>query len=120
MARAAFYFEQSKPMIPLYIHLIISALFPIVTGSFASLSRPSTAAKPSKKTKKLEDDDDDEEDEDEVEQKMEGLSPRDAIVLPITAGAVLGGLYWLIKQYGADPINLILGWYFSGDRKSVV
>lgn len=25
MARAAFYFEQSKPMIPLYIHLILSA-----------------------------------------------------------------------------------------------
>jgi minor histocompatibility antigen H13 len=114
MARAAFYFEQSKPMIPLYIHLIISALFPIVTGSFASLSRPSTAAKPSKKAKKSEDDDEDDEDEEEVEQKMEGLSPKDAIVLPITAGAVLGGLYWLIKQYGADPINLILGWYFSG------
>jgi len=114
MARAAFYFEQSKPMIPLYIHLIISALFPIVTGSFASLSRPSTAAKPNKKTKKSEDDDEHDEEEDEVEQKMEGLSPRDAIVLPITAGAVLGGLYWLIKQYGADPINLILGWYFSG------
>jgi minor histocompatibility antigen H13 len=114
MARAAFYFEQSKPMIPLYIHLIISALFPIVTGSFASLSRPSTAAKPNKKTKKSEDDDEDDQEEDKVEQKMEGLSPRDAIVLPITAGAVLGGLYWLIKQYGADPINLILGWYFSG------
>ncbi|KAM0700454.1 hypothetical protein Q7P35_012175 [Cladosporium inversicolor] len=111
MARAAFYFEQSKPMIPLYIHLILSALFPIVTGSFASLSRPSTAAKPSKKPG---DDDEDDEDEEEVGQKMEGLSPRDAIVLPITAAAVLGGLYWLIKQYGADPINLILGWYFSG------
>lgn len=114
MARAAFYLEQSKPMIPLYIHLIISALFPIITGSFASLSRPSTAAKPSKKAKKWEEDDEDDDEEDEVEQKMEGLSPRDAIVLPITAGAVLGGLYWLIKQYGADPINLILGWYFSG------
>lgn len=114
MARAAFYFEQSKPMIPLYVHLILSALFPIVTGSFASLSRPSTAAKPSKKAKKSGEGDEDEEDEDEEEQKMEGLSPRDAIVLPITAGAVLGGLYWLIKQYGADPINLILGWYFSG------
>ena len=58
MDRAAFYFEQSKPMIPLYIHLVLSALFPIVTGSFASLSRPSTAAKPSKNTKKSEDDDD--------------------------------------------------------------
>jgi minor histocompatibility antigen H13 len=112
MARAAFYFEQSKPMIPLYIHLILSALFPIVTGSFASLSRPSTAAKPSKKAKKSDDDEEDE-DEDEVEHKMEGLSPRDAIVLPITAGAVLGGLYWLIKKYGAEMINLIFGYYFS-------
>jgi minor histocompatibility antigen H13 len=116
MARAAFYFEQSKPMIPLYIHLIVSALFPIVTGSFASLSRPSTAAKPTKKAKKSDDDEEDEdedEDEDEVEHKMEGLSPRDAIVLPITAGAVLGGLYWLIKKYGAEMINLIFGYYFS-------
>lgn len=112
MARAAYYFEQNKPMIPLYIHLILSALFPIVTGSFASLSRPSTAAKPSKKAKKS--DADDEDGEDETEQKMEGMSPKDAIVLPVTAGLVLGGLYWLIKQYGADPINLILGWYFSG------
>lgn len=105
-----------KPMLPLYIHLIISALFPIITGSFASLTRPSTAAKPTKgaRNRDGEEHDDDDDEEEEHEQKMEGLSPRDAIVLPITAGAVLGGLYWLIKQYGADPINLILGWYFSG------
>lgn len=112
---AAFYLEQMKPMLPLYMHLILSALFPIVTGSFASLSRPSTAAKPKKGARKYDGEEDDEDDqEDEPEQKMEGLSPKDAVVLPITAGAVLGGLYWLIKQYGADPINLILGWYFSG------
>jgi len=48
-----------------------------------------------------------------VEQKMEGMSPKDAIILPITAGLVLGGLYWLIKKYGADMINLIFGYYFS-------
>jgi len=100
-------------MIPLYIHLIISALFPIVTGAFASLSRPSSAAKPSKKSKKSHEEDDEDEDEDEVEQKMEGMSPKDAIILPITAGLVLGGLYWLIKKYGADMINLIFGYYFS-------
>lgn len=114
-ASAAFYFEQAKPLIPLYIHLILSALFPIVTGSFASLSRPSSAAKPSKEAKNAQEEDDDGEDEeDEAEKNMEGLSAKDAIMLPVTAGAVLGGLYWLIKKYGADPINLILGWYFSG------
>jgi minor histocompatibility antigen H13 len=113
MATVAYHFQQLKPMIPLYVHLIISALFPIVTGAFASLSRPSSAAKPSKKSKKSHEEDDDDEDEDEVEQKMEGMSPKDAIILPITAGLVLGGLYWLIKKYGADMINLIFGWYFS-------
>lgn len=115
MASAAYHFQQLKPMMPLYIHLIISALFPIVTGAFASLSRPSSAAKPSKKSKKSheEDDEDEDEDEEEEEQKMEGMSPKDAIILPITAGLVLGGLYWLIKKYGADMINLIFGWYFS-------
>ena len=113
MASAAYHFQQLKPMIPLYIHLIISALFPIVTGAFASLSRPSSAAKPSKKSKNSHEEDDEDEDEEEVEQKMEGMSPKDAIILPITAGLVLGGLYWLIKKYGADMINLIFGWYFS-------
>jgi minor histocompatibility antigen H13 len=114
MASAAYHFQQLRPMIPLYIHLIISALFPIVTGAFASLSRPSTAAKPSKKARKSHEEDDGDEDEEEAEQKMEGMSPKDAIILPITAGLVLGGLYWLIKKYGADMINLIMGWYFSG------
>ena len=45
---------------------------------------------------------------------MEGMSNKDAIVLPVTAGLVLMGLYFLIKWYGADLINLVLGWYFAG------
>nr|POF05969.1 signal peptide peptidase [Quercus suber] len=44
---------------------------------------------------------------------MEGLSPRDAILFPVTAGVTLAGLYWLIKTYGARVINAILAWYFS-------
>ena len=96
----------------MYIHLIISALFPIYTGAHASLSRPSSAAKPDKKDKSKSDDDEDE-DEEKV-QKMESMSNTDAIVLPITAGVVLAGLYSLIMRYGADIINLIMGYYFSG------
>jgi len=104
---------DARPLIPMYIHLIVSALFPIYTGAHASLSRPSSAAKPTKK-EKVQREDDDDDDEEDVVQKMEGLSPRDAIVFPVTAGIVLAGLYYLIKRYGADLINFIMGWYFSG------
>ncbi|KAH9808259.1 Presenilin, signal peptide peptidase, family [Teratosphaeria destructans] len=44
---------------------------------------------------------------------MEGLSPQDAIVFPVTAGVVLAALYFLIKRYGADVVNVVLGVYFS-------
>lgn len=112
---ASQHFAEARPLIPMYLHLIVSALFPIYTGAHASLSRPSSAAKPAKKERKASDaaDDDDDNDEDVV-QKMEGLSPKDALIFPVTAGIVLAGLYFLIKRYGADMINLILGWYFSG------
>lgn len=102
------------PLTPVYLHLVASALFPIYTGAYASLSRPSSAAKPAKpvKPKDSDESEDEEAGEDETPQKMEGLSPEDAIVFPLTAGAVLTGLYFLIKWYGADMINLILRWYF--------
>lgn len=109
---AAYQFEKNRPLLPMYLHLLVSALFPIYAGAHASLSRPLSAAKPKKRSDDEVDDDDDEEDEDTV-QKMEGLSNRDAIVFPITAGAVLATLYFLIKKFGADPINLVLGAYFS-------
>ena len=112
LSKATVHFSDARPLIPMYIHLIVSALFPIYTGAHASLSRPSSAAKPDKAKRTAESEDEDE-DEDKV-QKMEGLSNKDAIVLPITAALVLAGLYFLIMKYGADMINLIMGWYFSG------
>jgi len=121
LGRIAYEFSAMQPMLPTYIHLILSALFPIYTGAHASLTRPSTAAKPvSKKKKKKnttsEDDDedsDDEEDEDE-ERVMEGLSPTDAILMPLFAGAALASLYFLL-QWMKDPtlLNKILNAYFA-------
>ena len=113
LAKASVHFSDARPLIPMYTHLILSAIFPIYTGAHASLSRPASAAKPPKKTKESADSEDEDEDEEKI-QKMEGMSNKDAIVLPITAGLVLAGLYYLIMKYGADIINLILGWYFSG------
>lgn len=111
----AFEFARVQPLLPTYSHLLLSALFPIFAGSYASLSRPSSAAKPSQKRKKLEVDDEDDADEEEEEVKMEGLSPTDAIMFPLLAGATLTGLYFLIKWL-QDPalLNKILNWYFAG------
>ena len=106
----AYQFQQNRPLLPMYGHLLLSALFPIYIGAHASISKPSSAAK-RKKTAK--DETDDEDDEREETQVMEGLTPRDAIIFPVTAGIVLAGLYWLIKTYGASVINTVLGVYFS-------
>lgn len=122
--RLAYEFAEARPMLPTYLHLIASALFPIYTGAHASLSRPSTAAKPTKKKKgkasqrKGSDTEEDEEssddEDDEEEHNMEGLSPKDAILMPLFAGIALSGLYFLLKWMN-DPtlLNKILNAYFA-------
>ncbi|KAF2172217.1 hypothetical protein M409DRAFT_17456 [Zasmidium cellare ATCC 36951] len=112
LQKAADYLEENQRFLPMYLHLLVSALFPIYAGAHASLSRPLSAGRSKKKPKDDIDEDDEEEEEDDV-QKMEGLSNRDAIVFPITAGVVLASLYFLIKKFGANLINLVLGVYFS-------
>lgn len=100
------------PDLPVYVHLLISALLPIYAGAHASLSRPSSAAKPSNKTKKQNGQHDEPE---EQEQMMEGLGPIDALLLPLFAGLSLTSLYFLIIWL-EDPalLNKILNWYFAG------
>lgn len=107
----AYEFARLQPFIPTYLHLIVSALFPIYTGAFSSLSRPSSAAK---KVKEKDKDGKEIVTDEEEEQKMEGLSPTDALVFPLLAGATLTGLYFLIKWLD-DPalLNKILNWYFA-------
>ncbi|KAJ5824863.1 Peptidase A22B signal peptide peptidase [Penicillium robsamsonii] len=116
LGQAFYHFDRLRPLLPTYGHLIVSALFPIWIGAHASLTRPSSAAKPPKKKA---DKDKDEYDTDDEEgqgplQKMEGLEPSDALVFPLTAGLTLGGLYLVIKWL-EDPaiLNKILSFYFS-------
>jgi minor histocompatibility antigen H13 len=99
-------------MLPTYVHLLISALFPIYAGAHASLSRPASAAKPEKKDKSATGGED--EDEEEKYQKMEGLSPSDALMFPLMAGTTLAGLYFLLKWL-QDPtlLNKVLNGYFA-------
>jgi minor histocompatibility antigen H13 len=117
LGRVMYEFTEIQPMLPTYLHLIGAALFPIYAGAHASLSRPSTAAKPTKKKPTPTDDGTDEEeyDEEEEEQRiMEGLSPTDAILMPLLAGTALASLYFLLK-WMKDPalLNKILNAYFA-------
>ncbi|KAJ5367940.1 uncharacterized protein N7496_007700 [Penicillium cataractarum] len=114
---AIYHFERLKPLLPTYGHLLVASLFPIWIGAHASLSRPSSAAKPPKKTDEKDGNDtDNDESDDEAGpvQKMEGLEPSDALMFPLTAGLTLGGLYLVIKWL-EDPavLNKILSFYFS-------
>lgn len=119
LGRIAYEFTQMQPMLPVYLHLIVSALFPIYAGAHASLSRPTSAAKPSKKkgvsdSEVAADSHDDDDDEEEEERVMEGLSPTDALLMPLFAGCALASLYFLLK-WMKDPalLNKILNAYFG-------
>lgn len=107
--KLAYAFAETSPLLPTYAHLILAAIFPIIAGSYASLARPNSAAKPNKK--KGEKGEKDEEDE---FQRMEGLAPSDALFFPVYAGITLTGLYYLIKWL-QDPtfLNKLLNWYFA-------
>jgi minor histocompatibility antigen H13 len=117
LGRAAYEFAQMQPMLPVYIHLIVAALFPIYTGAHASLSRPASASKPHKKKRAAEDEaeqDDEDDEEEEEERLMEGLSPTDALLMPLFAGCALASLYFLLK-WMKDPalLNKCLNAYFA-------
>ena len=112
LGQLAYHFTLIQPYVPTYLHLLISALFPIYAGAHASLARPPSAAKPLRRKKALDDEDDD--GIQEVSQRMEGLTPSDAILYPLLTGCMLAGLYLLIKWL-KDPsiLNKILNWYLS-------
>ena len=112
LGQIAYHFTLIQPYIPTYLHLLMSALLPIYTGAHASLARPPSAAKPLRRKKAPNEEDDD--GVQEVSQRMEGLSPSDAILYPLLTGCMLAGLYFLIKWL-KDPaiLNKILNWYLS-------
>jgi minor histocompatibility antigen H13 len=114
LGQAIYQYTKIKPFLPTYGHLLISALFPIYIGAHASLSRPSSAAKPLEKDTNNETDDEEDEEGLGPVQKMEGLEPSDALMFPLTAGLTLGALYLIIKWLD-DPaiLNKVLSFYFS-------
>lgn len=110
------------PFIPTYLHLIVAAVLPIYTGAHASLKRPANTLSPAqvRKSRNGQETDDDllEDDEDEDDEAsaspIENLTATDALMFPVTAGVVLGGLFLIIKFLN-DPsiLSRIMTWYFS-------
>lgn len=114
----AFNFSKIQPYIWTELHIVAASLLPIVTAAHASLSRPSSAAKPkSRKAKSVEDIVQEEDSEDEAEDNvkhMEGFSRSDALYMPLFAGITLTGLYFLIKWLkDLNLLNKVLNYYFS-------
>jgi minor histocompatibility antigen H13 len=117
--QAAYHFNLIQPYLKTELHTILAALFPIVIGAHASLTRPPSAAKPQKRRESKShvgdagSEDEDEEEEDSF-QRMEGFSRSDALFLPLYAGATLTGLYFLIKYLkDLNVLNMVLNYYFS-------
>lgn len=112
LGRVAYELHLMKPLLPTYLHLLVSAIFPIYTAAHASLSRPSSASAPERK--KGHQDEDEDEDEDQIQKDIQSLTPSDAIVFPLLAGTMLASLYFIIKWL-QDPawLNWALGLYFS-------
>ena len=111
LGQVTYHFTEMRPLFPTYLHLLVSAIFPIYTAAHASLARPPSAA-PRKSKKGAKDDDD--RDEEETPTKIEGLTPSDAILFPVLAGGTLASLYFILKWL-QDPawLNWALGLYFS-------
>jgi minor histocompatibility antigen H13 len=113
LGQVAYHFEMMRPLLPTYLHLLVSAIFPIYTAAHASLARPPCAARPKSK-KSNNDDDDDEREDEETPTQLESLTPSDAIMFPLLAGGTLASLYFILKWL-QDPawLNWALGLYFS-------
>ncbi|KAI0968850.1 signal peptide peptidase-domain-containing protein [Xylaria arbuscula] len=93
----------------LQTRIIFTALACIYIGSHAAIRRPPSAKLPKRGKKGRED-----EAEERDDQHVQGMEPSDAIMIPILAGTVLIGLYYLIKWLeDPDILNKILRVYFS-------
>ncbi len=111
--RLIFEVERLRPFLPTYLHLLASALFPIYIGAHASLAIPCSAAPPDRRQCGADDADSADEEPEVSSEKIEGLTPKDAILFPLLAGFTLSTLYFIIKWL-EDPsiLNKILSYYF--------
>ena len=113
VGHVAFEAERLRPYLPTYLHLLGSALFPIYIGAHASLSIPSSAVPLVTEGVGAHNDDFIDEEPEIVAEKIEGLTPKDAVLFPLLAGFTLSSLYFIIRWL-EDPrmLNKILTYYF--------
>ncbi|KAH7888835.1 signal peptide peptidase-domain-containing protein [Phlebopus sp. FC_14] len=96
-------------LISSYAGLLSLAGVSIFTGAFASLPNSSAKTKVSSQQSLLYAGEDEDEDEDIPDR----VSSSDAWMFPIVGSVALFSLYMIVKYFGRDWINWLLGWYFS-------
>ncbi|KAJ3735660.1 signal peptide peptidase-domain-containing protein [Lentinula guzmanii] len=92
-------------LISSYAGLLSLACICIYIGAFGSLPKHKKRTGGADRQAESEDEDEDE--------QNERLSLEDAWLFPIIGSVVLFGLFVVIKYFGKEWINWLLGWYFS-------
>ncbi|KAH7923719.1 hypothetical protein BV22DRAFT_1036005 [Leucogyrophana mollusca] len=92
-------------LISSYAGLLTLASISVYAGAFGSLPPPRKATDASRS---LLDDEDDE--DDDIPDRM---SSGDAWLFPIIGSLALFGMYTIVKYFGKEWINWLLGWYFT-------
>ncbi|KAH7914137.1 signal peptide peptidase-domain-containing protein [Hygrophoropsis aurantiaca] len=93
-------------LISSYAGLLSLASISVYAGAYGSLTKPPKKSTDSSKSL-LEDDDGDDED---IPDRM---SSGDAWLFPFIGSAALFGMYTIVKYFGKEWINWLLGWYFT-------
>jgi len=91
-----------------YGGLLSLATVSIYAGAFGSLPKPPRNPLDASGKSLLEGEDDDED-----EDIPDRLSSGDAWLFPVFGSVALFGLYMVVKYFGKEWINYLLGWYFS-------
>ncbi|KAJ2901891.1 hypothetical protein MKZ38_001283 [Zalerion maritima] len=108
------YLAREKASIFLQLRITLTALAVIYAASHGAIQRPHSAAPKRRISAKGNDQNKKHADDDKTHLYAQSLIASDMIMFPVTAGAVLIGLYYVIKWLeDPDIINLIFRWWLG-------
>lgn len=92
----------NEKLIPLHVNITVFSLAIIIVGSYRSLGQMAAEMKKAHIDKK-----------EGEESQIETVTNKDALQFPLYAGAMLLGLYAVIKFFGKDVVNYLIIVYIA-------